>query len=203
MMKIPKVLGVCGPSGSGKTTLVNSLSKLSPLNIVVIPQDNFYYDLSSLGSELLRQYNFDSTEAVDFDRIAKLVSQLLDGEKVYLPEYDFISKRSRVTERPLSEADLIVVEGTMIFQDETLSNFFDIKVFLDVEEDVCFIRRLLRDTRDRGYSVQQVCDYYMKFVKPQNMAYSTIKKDVDLCIRETDKRDQTEVLLTLVKKLFL
>ena len=200
-MTQPKIVGVCGPSGSGKTSLVSSLLDLSGLNIVVVPQDNFYFDRSSLEPEILRKYNFDSIAAVDFDQMKKLVARLLVGETVYLPEYDFHSKQAREGTEPLSKADLILVEGTMIFQDDTLSNMLDLKILLDIDLDVCFIRRLLRDTRERGYSVQEVCDYYIKFVRPQNIMYSGMRKEVDFCISESDPRSQSNELCSLISQL--
>lgn len=186
MTRQPFVIGICGGTGSGKTTITNRLSlALSDSGVLVLQQDHYYKDLSHLPLEERTNRNFDHPNALDTDLFIEHVKQLRDGQAVERPVYDF-TQHGRVAETVRLESQpAILIEGILIFENEALRNLMDIKIFVDTDADLRFIRRLVRDIRDRGRTLDSVIDQYQKTVRPMHLEFvEPSKRYADIIIPE-------------------
>ena len=166
------VIGIAGGSGSGKTTFVRGLrSRLKGIGMTVLAQDAYYHDRSDL-SQLERQaLNFDTPEAIDFDLMTAHARQLLAGEVVEQPVYDYLScTRAEETER-LEPAPVIVVDGILILGHAPLRAVMDLSVFLDIPADLRLLQLIERDVAERGRDAQAVLQRYMDTVRPMHLQY--------------------------------
>ena len=155
----PVVIGVAGGSGSGKTTVVRRIvESLGPEQVTLLEHDRYYRDRSALRLEERAALNYDHPDALDTDLLVRHVEELRAGRSVEVPTYDFTRYvRLGVTERALPRA-AIIIEGILIFSDASLRSLMDVKVFVDADADTRLIRRLQRDTTERGRTVQSVID---------------------------------------------
>ena len=161
------IIGIAGGSGSGKTTVVRAIANQLKENVVVIPQDSYYKDLSHATEEEKRTHNFDHPDSVDFDLLHEQLQELKEGKTVEQPIYSYLtcgrSKDETLTVRP---ADIIIVEGILIFTDEKLRQLMDIKIFVDADDDDRVMRVISRDIAERGKTVDWVIERYTNTVKP-------------------------------------
>jgi uridine kinase len=166
------VIGIAGGSGSGKTTVVNAIASKLKEKVVVIPQDSYYNDSSHLPMEERHKINFDHPDAIDWDLLCDQLSQLKEGKTVEQPIYSYItcsrSKTETVTVKP---ADVIIVEGILIFTCKKLRKQLDIKIFVDADDDDRLMRIITRDNLERGRDVGAVVDHYSKTVKPMHLQF--------------------------------
>lgn len=170
----PILIAVAGGSASGKTTVVKKIiEKLNSDDITVITHDDYYKDLSHLSIEERRQVNFDHPNSLDNDLFVAQLSDLLKGKEIDKPTYDFVQhNRSKKTDK-VKPTKIIMIEGIMVLEDERIRELSDIKLFVESDDDVRFIRRLVRDTKERGRSIESVINQYLNTVKP--MYYAFIK----------------------------
>ena len=170
----PILIAVAGGSASGKTTVVKKIiNKLNSGDITVITHDDYYKDLSHLTIEERRQVNFDHPNSLDNDLFVAQLSDLLEGKEIDKPTYDFVQhNRSKTTDK-VKPTKIIMIEGIMVLEDERIRDLADIKLFVESDDDVRFIRRLVRDTKERGRSIESVINQYLTTVKP--MYYAFIK----------------------------
>ena len=161
------IIGIAGGSGSGKTTVVKAITEQLQENVVVIPQDSYYKDLSHATEEEKRTHNFDHPDSVDFDLLHEQLQELKEGKTVEQPIYSYLtcgrSKDETLTVKP---ADIIIVEGILIFTDEKLRQLMDIKIFVDADDDDRVMRVISRDIAERGKTVDWVIERYTNTVKP-------------------------------------
>ena len=161
------IIGIAGGSGSGKTTVVRAIANQLKENVVVIPQDSYYKDLSHASEEEKRTHNFDHPDSVDFDLLHEQLKELKEGKTVEQPIYSYLtcgrSKDETLTVKP---ADIIIVEGILIFTDVKLRQLMDIKIFVDADDDDRVMRVISRDIVERGKTVDWVIERYTKTVKP-------------------------------------
>ena len=161
------ILGIAGGSGSGKTTVVKAIADHLKENVVVIPQDSYYKDMSDATEEEKRTHNFDHPDSVDFDLLHRQLGDLKEGKTVEQPIYSYLtcgrSKDQTLTVRP---ADIIIVEGILIFTDPKLRDLMDIKIFVDADDDDRVMRVISRDIAERGKTVDWVIERYTNTVKP-------------------------------------
>lgn len=186
MNRRPFVIGICGGTGSGKTTITNRLSReLSGSGVLVLQQDHYYRDLPHLSLEERSRRNFDHPNALDTDLFIKHVQELSEGHAIERPVYDFTQhRRMSETVRLLSQP-AILIEGILIFENEALRNLMDIKIFVDTDADLRFIRRLARDMRDRGRTLESVIEQYQKTVRPMHLEFvEPSKRYADIIIPE-------------------
>lgn len=185
--KTPFVIGVAGGSASGKTTVCDIIvNNLSNKRVVVISQDSFYKCLSpdekKLASEC--EYDFDHPDAFEFDLLQDTLLKLKQGKKVSIPVYDF-KTHSRVEEACtyIFGADVIIIEGILIFYTKALRELMDMKIFIDSDADTRLSRRIRRDIIERGRDLNGILIQYEKFVKPAFDDYiSPTKKFADIII---------------------
>ncbi|HEV2182296.1 MAG TPA: uridine kinase [Candidatus Acidoferrales bacterium] len=180
------VIGICGGTGSGKTTITNRLSReLADSGVLVLQQDHYYKDLSHLPLEERSQRNFDHPNALDTELFIEHVRQLKDGSSIDRPVYDFTQHRRVQETARLQSQPAILVEGILIFENEALRNLMDIKIFVDTDADLRFIRRLVRDMRDRGRTLESVVEQYQKTVRPMHLEFvEPSKRYADIIIPE-------------------
>lgn len=167
----PLIIGVVGGSGSGKTTVARAIHDSTGLDAAFVDQDAYYKDLSHLTLDERRQVNFDHPDAFDNDLLAAHLQLLAEGTPIEKPTYDYAAHtraEARVTVQP---SDIVIVDGIMLFADARLRGHFDIKLYVDVADDVRFIRRLLRDVQDRGRSMDDVVRQYLSTVRPMHLEF--------------------------------
>jgi len=182
----PLVIGIAGGSGSGKTTVAQTiLQRVGPDRISFLQHDSYYKDLSGLPPAQRVVVNFDHPNSLETDLLIKHVQQLKNGQAVDVPIYDF-STHSR-TDRTFTvqPRGVILVEGILIFVEAPLREIFDVKIFVDTDSDLRFIRRLQRDITERGRTVESVIKQYQTTVRPMHMEFvETSKRYADVIIPE-------------------
>ncbi len=163
------LIGIAGGSGSGKTLVAKTIYReLGSDKVVIIDQDSYYRDLDQvpLGDRDLR--NFDHPDAFDNELLKSHLRELLAGRAVEQPVYDYVRHARLAQTRPIGDHLVIVLEGILIFYDPELRDMMDIKVYIDADADVRFIRRLGRDIHERGRSVETVIRQYQATVRPMH-----------------------------------
>ncbi len=185
-MKSPILIGIAGGTGSGKSTVTREIYKsITDKNVAIIEQDSYYKDQSNISFEERVKTNYDHPFAFDNELLVSHLKDLLDGKSIQKPIYDF-ENHNRKKETVLVEPrDIIVLEGILILYDEDLRNLMDIKLFVDTDADVRVIRRILRDIKDRGRTLDSVVKQYMTTVRPAHMQFvEPTKRYADIIIPE-------------------
>ena len=179
-------IGICGGTGSGKTTITNRLTQaLSEDSVLLLQQDHYYKDTPHLPLEERAKQNFDHPESVDTQLLISHVRALREGQAIERPVYDFTQHRRVPATVHLEPRPALIVEGILIFENPALRNLCDIKIFVDTEADLRFIRRLRRDIRERGRTVESVIDQYMATVRPMHTEFvEPSKRYADVIIPE-------------------
>ena len=168
----PVVIGIAGGTGSGKTTVANViLKRVGKANIAYIPHDAYYRELGDLPPEQKAAVNFDHPNSLESELMIAHIKQLKDGRSIELPIYDF-STHSRTGKTIRVEPHrVIVVEGILIFAEPGLRDMFDVKIFVDTDPDIRFIRRLTRDITERGRTTEKVIHQYLTTVRPMHLEF--------------------------------
>ena len=166
------ILGVAGGSGSGKTTVVEEICRsLHPSPVSVIHHDSYYKDLIHLPFEERAEVNFDHPDALETTLLVEHLAKLRTGNPVDVPVYDFSTHTRTKDVRRVEATGVIIVDGILVLADPRLRDLLDIKVFVDTDADIRFIRRLRRDIRDRGRALESVVDQYQSTVRPMHLAF--------------------------------
>ena len=182
----PIIIGVAGGTGSGKTTVASRiLERVGAEHVTYIAHDAYYRDLGHLPERLRAQINFDHPDALETALLVEHLQELRRGHPVEMPIYDFTSHtRTERTER-VDVAPVVIVEGILVFVEPELRNLFDVKIYIDTDADVRFIRRLRRDIEERGRSVESVCEQYLSTVRPMHLEFvEPSKRYADVIIPE-------------------
>jgi len=190
------VIGIAGGTGSGKTTITQKLREHFGDDVAVIYHDNYYKAHHDLSYEERSRLNYDHPNAFDTDRLVEDLKKLRAGQSIECPVYDYtIHDRSRET-LVIHPARVIIVEGILIFHEPALRDLMDIKLFVDTDADVRILRRIRRDVKERGRSLDSVIDQYLTTVKPMHEAFvEPSKKFADVIIPEGG---QNKVALEMV-----
>lgn len=186
MDRKPVVIGVAGGSGSGKTSVTKAIyDSFKSQSILMIEQDYYYKDQSHLPMEQRLKTNYDHPLAFDNDLLIKHIQKLLQHEPVEKPVYDYaIHTRSNKVIH-VEPKDVIILEGILILEDERIRDLMDIKLYVDTDADLRIIRRLLRDIKERGRSMDSVIDQYVNVVRPMhNQFIEPTKRYADVVIPE-------------------
>ncbi len=184
--KRPVTIGVAGGTGSGKTTVSNQiLERVGHKHIAYLPHDAYYKDLSHLSNQERAQINFDHPDSLDTELLVEHVKQLQQNLAVEIPTYDF-TRHMRFTEtETVSAQPIILVEGILIFSEVELRKLFDIKIYVDTDADIRFIRRLKRDITERGRSADSVIEQYLSTVRPMHLKFvEPSKRYADVIVPE-------------------
>lgn len=180
------VIGIAGGSGSGKTTVAQEiLQRVGPERIAFLQHDSYYKDLSGLPPAQKAEVNFDHPNSLETDLLIQHIASLRDGKPVEVPIYDF-STHSRTSRTfTVQPRGVILVEGILIFTEPALRDMFDIKIFVDTDSDIRFIRRLERDLKERGRTTESVIKQYQATVRPMHMEFvEPSKRYADIIIPE-------------------
>ena len=171
------LLGIGGGTGSGKTVLSNNLlNKFNRNEIAIIRQDSYYKDLSNKTSQERARTNFDHPEAINFDLLTKHLEILLNGESVEMPVYDYSTHTRAPGEKRLYPHPIFILEGTMVLTHQQIRDRMDIKIYMETDADVRFIRRLQRDIKERSRTMEDVIEQYMNTVRPMHEEFVEITK---------------------------
>ncbi|PKK95244.1 MAG: uridine kinase [Tenericutes bacterium HGW-Tenericutes-5] len=197
-MSKPVIIAVAGGSSSGKTTVVNKIiSNFLTEKVEVIRHDDYYKDQSEMTLEERRKINYDHPLSLDNDLFYSQVLDLLNGKSIDKPTYDFVElNRTNITEK-VYPAEIIILEGILVLEDERIRNLADIKIFVEADDDVRLIRRIKRDTTERGRTLDNVLNQYLNTVKPMHHAFvKPTKRYADIIIPNDYSHD---VAVDLIK----
>ena len=182
----PLVIGISGGTGSGKTTVANViLERVGARHIAYLPHDAYYRDLTSLPPAQRAIINFDHPDSLETSLLIQHIKQLVSGKAIELPVYDFkIHSRTSATVR-IEPQPVIIVEGILILSEPGLRELFDVKIYVDTDADIRFIRRLQRDITERGRTAESVIQQYLTTVRPMHMEFvEPSKRHADVIIPE-------------------
>jgi uridine kinase len=182
----PLIIGIAGGSGSGKTTVAQRiLQRVGPERIALLQHDEYYKDLSGLPPAQRAVVNFDHPNSLDTNLLVQHIEQLRNYQPVEVPIYDF-STHSRTNQSfTVSPRRVVLVEGILIFAEPLLRELFDVKIFVDTDPDLRFIRRLQRDITERGRSTESVIQQYLTTVRPMHLEFvEPSKRYADVIIPE-------------------
>lgn len=160
------IIGICGASGSGKSTLAQELEARLNRPCVYLKQDSYYKDHSNLSFEERERINYDEPEAFEHDALYADLLALREGKPITAKNYDYTQHRRADTGEVIAPADVVLIEGIHVFYDPKVRDIMDIKIFIQVDPDICLLRRVRRDIRERGRSVESVYRQYLDTVKP-------------------------------------
>lgn len=186
MKRRPVIIGVAGGSGSGKTSVTKTINEIfEGHSIVVIEQDYYYKDQTHLPLEERLKTNYDHPFAFDNELLIDQINSLLQYKSIEKPVYNYEwHTRSKETIH-VEPKDVIIIEGILVLEDERLRNLMDIKLFVDTDADLRIIRRLLRDIKDRGRTIDSVINQYLDVVRPMhNQFVEPTKRYADVIIPE-------------------
>lgn len=167
----PLIIGVAGGSGSGKTTVARAIHSALGVDGAFIDQDAYYKELGHLSLEERKRVNFDHPDSIDFDLFLDHLTRLSQGLPIEKPTYDFAAYTRSDRRMMIQPSDVVLVDGILLFVDPRLRLVFDIKVFVDVDGDVRFIRRLQRDLTERGRTLDDVIRQYLSTVRPMHLEF--------------------------------
>ncbi len=185
-MTKPIVIGVAGGSGSGKTSVTKSIyEKFKGHSIMILEQDYYYKDQSHLPFEERLKTNYDHPLAFDNDLLLEHITKLLNYESIEKPVYDYAMRTGAEDVIHVEPKDVIILEGILVLEDERLRDIMDIKLFVDTDADLRIIRRMMRDIKERGRSIDSVIEQYTSVVRPMhNQFIEPTKRYADVIIPE-------------------
>ncbi|MBU5310959.1 uridine kinase [Tissierella carlieri] len=185
-MKRPLLIGITGGTGSGKSTVSKEIFKsIHEKKIAVIEQDSYYKDQSNLTFEERVKTNYDHPFAFDNELLIQHLKDLMNNKSIEKPIYDFERHTRREETITVEPKDIIILEGILLLFEEEIRNLLDIKIFVDTDSDVRVIRRILRDIKDRGRTLDSVILQYMETVRPAHLQFiEPTKRYADIIIPE-------------------
>jgi uridine kinase len=168
----PLIIGIAGGSGSGKSTVANNVAELlTTSSVAFIDMDAYYKNFPSLTLEERKKLNWDHPDAFDYDLLCAHLEALARREPIEKPEYDFVTHLRRGAPTRVEPADVIVIDGILLFVDERVRELCDVKVFVDADADIRIIRRIERDTHVRGRPVDEIIEQYLSTVQPMHLQF--------------------------------
>jgi len=182
----PIIIGIGGGTGSGKTTVAREVRKHFPeQSVVILHHDSYYVDRSDLPPASRENINYDHPDSFDNELLLLQLNELRAGRPIEKPIYDFETHTRRQETITVRPARIVLLEGIMVLAEDVLRESMDIKLYVDTDADERFIRRLRRDIADRGRTVDQVIDQYLKTVRPMHLQFvETSKRYADVIIPE-------------------
>jgi uridine kinase len=168
----PLIIGIAGGSGSGKSTVAKSVAdNLSTSSVAFIDMDAYYKNFSALPLEARKKLNWDHPDAFDYDLLCSHLDALSNRNAIDKPEYDFVTHLRRAKFTRVEPADVVVIDGILLFVDERVRDLCDVKVFVDADADIRLIRRIERDAHVRGRPLDEIIDQYLSTVQPMHLQF--------------------------------
>jgi len=198
------VIGVAGGSGSGKTTVIRRIvESLGNDQVTLLEHDRYYRDRSELRLEERAAMNYDHPDSLETDLMVRHLNELREGRSVEVPTYDFARYARMATTETAQPRRVIIAEGILIFADPALRALLDVKVFVDADDDIRFIRRLTRDVAERGRTMDSVVEQYQSTVKPMHLEFvEPSKRYADVIVPQGGHNTVAiNMLLTLIRSL--
>lgn len=192
------IIGIAGASGSGKSLVSSNLLKdFGPNEVTVLREDNYYKELMNMPMAVRNQMNFDHPDALDHDTLRAHLETLQAGEKIDVPQYDYTTHSRKQETIRVEPHKIIVLDGILILTDPNLRQLLDIKIFVDTPLDICLLRRIQRDTVERGRTVASVLEQYEKTVRPMYLQFiEPSKRYADIIIPLGGKN---EIAIDIIK----
>lgn len=179
------IIGIAGGTGSGKTTLTNRLKERFGPDVSVVYHDNYYKAHDEMPYEERCKLNYDHPDAFDTDLMIEHIRQLKAGKPILCPVYDYTVHNRSAQTVEVQPTKVIIVEGILIFQNKDLRDLMDIKIFVDTDADVRILRRITRDVKERGRSLDSVVSQYLTTVKPMHEQFvEPSKRSADIIVLE-------------------
>jgi len=180
------VVGISGGTGSGKTTLAGLiLDEIGREKIAYLPHDAYYRDQKHLPLEKRAKVNYDHPDSLETELLIEHIEQLKSDQAIEMPQYDFTIHNRKEETLTIKPKRIILVEGILIFVEKALRNLFDMKIYVDTDADIRFIRRLTRDVTERGRTVQSVINQYLSTVRPMHLEFvENSKRYADIIVPE-------------------
>lgn len=190
------MIGIAGGTGSGKSTLTQRIKAAFGENVTVIMHDNYYKAHNDMSYEERSRLNYDHPNAFDTDLMIEHVKKLRAGEDIVCPVYDFSAHNRSQETLTIHPNKVMIIEGILIFECKELTDLMDIKLFVDTDADVRILRRILRDVKERGRSLDSVINQYLTTVKPMHEQFvEPSKKHADIIVPEGG---QNQVALEMI-----
>ena len=206
MDKYAILIGIAGGTGSGKTSIAKAIaSDFGKSEVALIEQDSYYKDLSNLTMEERSLVNFDHPDAIDFTLMSAHLKELLAGNMVDVPIYDYITHTRRRESREIEKHHIIILEGILTLLDQTIRNMMDIKIYVETADDIRIIRRVKRDINKRNRIFESVIEQYYKTVRPMHIQFvEPTKKYADIIVPEGGQNKvAVDILRTKIMTLIL
>ena len=168
----PLIIGIAGGSGSGKSTVARNVAELlTTSSVAFIDMDAYYKNFPELSLDERRQLNWDHPDAFDYDLLCSHLDALSRRQAIEKPEYDFVTHLRRGRPTRVEPADVVVIDGILLFVDDRVRDLCDVKVFVDADADIRLIRRIERDTNDRGRPLDEIIEQYLSTVQPMHLQF--------------------------------
>jgi len=199
----PFIIGVAGGTGSGKTTVSRHIQTMIDRDqIAYLQHDSYYFDHSHQTPAERALVNYDHPDSLDTALLIDHVQQLRQGQAIETPLYDFATHTRRAETRPILPASIILVEGILIFVEKALRDLMDIRIYVDTDADIRFIRRLHRDVQERGRTVESVIEQYLATVRPMHLEFvEASKRHADIIVPEGgENRVAMEMIVSRIQK---
>ncbi len=196
------VIGISGGSGSGKTTIVQKISEVVS-DFVFLPQDNYYKSAEFVNNRNITAFNFDHPDAFDNELLIAHLTALKQGRPIDMPIYDFVQNRRTGQTIHIQPSKIVIFEGIMIFANKEVRDLIDLKIFVDTPDDIRFIRRLVRDIKERGRTVDSVVEQYLTVVRPGHYEFvEPTKAYADIIIPEGGFNERAlDVLISFINSI--
>ena len=195
-------IGIAGGSGSGKTTLVRTIiNTIGKERVVYIDHDSYYRDRSNIDYNMRNDINYDNHQALENELLIRHLHDLYNGIAINKPIYDFKTHTRKSDSYKIIPKKIIIVDGILILAVKELRDIFDIKIFVDTDSDIRFIRRMQRDINERNRTIESVCSQYMDYVRPMFIKFvEPTKRYADVIIKNGGYVNKdVEELITLIK----
>ena len=180
-----KIIGIAGGTGSGKSTLSKRIKESLADSVTLICHDNYYKDNQGMSFEERTKQNYEHPAAFDTDLLIEHLQCLREGKEIDMPTYSFVEHARNKETVHINPTKVIILEGILIFENEDLRNMMDMKIFVDTDADVRFIRRMSRDVKSRGRDLDSIVGQYLNTVKPMHEQFvEPSKKYADIIVPE-------------------
>ncbi|MEJ5229168.1 MAG: uridine kinase [Pseudothermotoga sp.] len=196
-------MGIGGGTGSGKTTVARRIiQKVGSEKCALLPMDNYYKDMSHLPLEERKKVNYDHPDVIEYNLLRQHLELLINDNPVEIPTYDFVSYVRKEETIHFPPKDVIIVEGIFALYYDEIYTLYGLSVYVDAESDIRFIRRLRRDVRERGRTMESVIEQYLQTVKPMHDAYvEPTKRRADIIVPKGGHNDKAiEVVVNYIFK---